>query len=75
VKSEQASSASYDDEYDDELAWLQEVGNPYRSMVAAAVAEHIVGRGVLLSRRLLGAPDEQAGASTDPADARAGAVG
>ena len=42
MKSEQAMSASYDEEYDDELAWLEEVGNPYRSMVAAAVTEPVV---------------------------------
>ena len=42
MKSEQVIGASYDDEYDDELAWLDEVGNPYRSMVAAAVTEAVV---------------------------------
>jgi hypothetical protein len=42
VKTEQAIGAPHDDEYDDELAWLEEVGNPYRSMVAAAVAEPVV---------------------------------
>jgi hypothetical protein len=42
VKSEQAVGAPHDDEYDDDLPWLEEVGNPYRSMVAAAVTEPVV---------------------------------
>jgi hypothetical protein len=75
VKTEQAIDAPNDDEYDDALAWLEEVGNPYRSMVARSGARARRCCGVLLSRGLLGTPDEQAGASTDPADARAGAVG
>jgi hypothetical protein len=38
----------YDDEYydDDELAWREEVGNPYHSMVAAAASERVVAAAI-----------------------------
>jgi hypothetical protein len=38
----------YDDECydDDELAWREEVGNPYHSMVAAAVSERVVAAAI-----------------------------
>jgi hypothetical protein len=40
VKGEQAMSTSWPEEAED--AWLEEVGNPYQSMVAAAVTEPVV---------------------------------
>jgi hypothetical protein len=40
VKGEQAVSTSWPE--DDEDAWLEEVGNPYHKMVAAAVSERVV---------------------------------
>jgi hypothetical protein len=40
VKGEQAVSTSWPEEA--ENAWLEEVGNPYHSMVAAAVTERVV---------------------------------
>jgi hypothetical protein len=51
VQGKQAMSVSYDVEYDDEYddderAWRDEVGNPYHSMVAAAVSERVLAAGL-----------------------------
>jgi hypothetical protein len=45
VKGEQAMSMSHG-ALDPEELWLEEVGNPYRSMVAAAVAERVVAAAI-----------------------------
>jgi len=44
VNSDQATSTSWPEEAED--AWLEEVGNPYQSMVAAAVTERVVAAAI-----------------------------